>query len=122
MPGISSEAIRQFRREFRVRRGEAERLRQELEREGIDANELRGIVQGLRRLENDADFGDPRGLAELQAEVIQSLKEFEYILRRQLGVDESRELLLTGSDEVPQGYRELVEEYYRMLAEEETPE
>ena len=44
------------------------------------------------------------------------IEEFEYVLRRRLGSEE-RELLLTGSDEVPEAYRALVEEYYRALGE-----
>ncbi|MGD8699972.1 MAG: hypothetical protein PVJ43_11815, partial [Gemmatimonadales bacterium] len=118
-PGFNPGEVRQFRREFRERRGEAERLRDELADEGIDTAELDAIVARLRDLERDRPYGDPRGLAELQAQVIQNLKEFEYVLRRELGAGDSRQLLLTGSDEVPPGYRGLVEEYYRALAEEE---
>ncbi|UCF21278.1 MAG: hypothetical protein JSU87_07825 [Gemmatimonadota bacterium] len=121
MPGMTAEATRQFRREFRERRSEAERLRQQLDRQGLDTDELQGIIRGLRRLENDADFGDPRGLAQLQAEVIQSLKDYEYVLRRRFGREGDRELLLMGSDEVPENYRDLVEAYYRSLAEEKSP-
>ncbi len=115
-PGFTPGDVRQFRREFRERRAEAERLQESLEAQGIDAGELEAIIERLGRLESSRAWGDPRGLAELQAEVIQGLKEFEYVLRRQLGGGE-RELLLTGSDDVPPGYRELVEEYYKALAE-----
>jgi hypothetical protein len=93
-------------------------LREELAGEGIETAELDAIVARLRDLERERPYGDPRGLAELQAQVIQDLKEFEYVLRRELGAGDSRQLLLTGSDEVPPGYRSLVEEYYRALAEE----
>ncbi len=117
-PGFAPGDVRQFRREFRERRAEAEGLRRQLEREGIEADELGSIIDKIRRLERDRLYGDPRGLAELQAEIIQGLKEFEYLLRRELGGAEARELMLTGSDEVPQGYRELVEEYYKALAEQ----
>ncbi len=117
-PGFTPGDVRQFRREFGEQRGEAERLRQELQREGIDASELGAIIDRMRRLESDRPYSDPRGLAELQAQIIRDLKEFEYMLRRELIGNEARELLLSGSDEVPPGYRELVEEYYRSLAEE----
>ncbi len=121
MPGLTADAVRQFRREFRERRNEAESLRQQLDREGLDTEELRGVIRGLRRLENDADFGDPRGLRELQDEIIRGLKEYEFVLRRQFGGEEDRALLLLGSDEVPEEYRDLVEEYYRSLAGKKTP-
>ena len=115
-PGFSPEETRQFQREFGERRSTAERLRESLRGEGVAAEELEGIIQGLRRLENRQAYGDPRGLAELQAAIIRELKDFEYRLSRRLGEQGERELLLTGSDEVPPGYRELVEEYYRALA------
>ncbi len=117
-PGFRPGDARQFRREFGERRGEAERLREELAQEGMDTDDLDAIIARLRQLERERPYGDPRGLAELQAQIIQDLKEFEYALRRELGGGDSRRLLLTGSDEVPPGYRELVEEYYKSLAEQ----
>jgi hypothetical protein len=44
------------------------------------------------------------------------LKEFEFNLRRQLELDDDQRLFLSGSDAVPEGYRELVEQYYRELS------
>lgn len=117
-PGLSPEETRQFQRELRERRQDMEELRRELEGEGIEAGELERIAARLRELERQRTFGAPRGLEELQAAVIQGLKEFEFGLRRQMGLGIDRDLLLTGSDEVPAGYRELVEEYYRALAGE----
>jgi hypothetical protein len=52
----------------------------------------------------------------LQEAVIEGLKEFEYSLRRQLRSDEEGRLYLSGSEDVPRGFRELVEEYYRELS------
>ncbi len=117
-PGFAPGDVRQFRREFGERRRETERLQRALEAEGIDASELDPIIDELRRLENGDAYGDPRGLADLQAQLLRDLKEFEYVLRRELIGGEERELLLSGSDEVPPGYRELVDAYYRALAEE----
>ena len=115
-PRLSRGDVRQFRREFQERREEAERLRQELAEEGIDAGELDAVIERLRQLERERSWGDVRGLSALQTQVILGLKEFEYALRRELGAEGERDLLLSGSDEVPPGYRELVEEYYRSLA------
>ena len=117
-PGFRSGDVRQFQREFGERRAAAERLRDELAAEGIDTEDLEAAVDRLRQLERRRPYGDPRGLAELQAAVIQGLKEFEYTLRRQIQGGDERDLLLSGSDEVPDGYRELVEQYYRDLAEQ----
>ena len=61
-------------------------------------------------------IGEALGIAQLESAVIQGLKEFEFNLRRQLQLDGDQRLFLSGSDAVPDGYRELVEEYYRELA------
>ena len=39
-----------------------------------------------------------------------------HAVRRQFEDSESGRLLLSGLDEVPQGFKELVEEYYRALS------
>ena len=58
---------------------------------------------------------DPLGLAELTGQVADDIKMLEYVLRRE--ADGQRpELQLTGSEELPPGYRAMVEEYYRTLA------
>ena len=106
---------RQLRREFRERAEELRQLGGQLGRQG-GAGELREIEGKLRRLESDEPWGDPRGVEELVADALEDLKMFEYALRRELeGVDPEK-LRLSGSAEVPEGWRELVEEYYRSLA------
>ena len=47
--------------------------------------------------------------------VIQGLKDFEFALRRDLGAEIER-LFLSGSDDVPPEYREMVEKYYESLS------
>jgi hypothetical protein len=73
------------------------------------------VIAGLRALDDQRVYGDAEEIARLQAAVIRGLKEFEYTLRRQLDADDER-LFLSGSDEVPEGYREMVEDYYEALA------
>ena len=90
-------------------------MRQELSRLGVDVSELADVIAGLRALDDQRVYGDADEIARLQAEVIRGLKEFEYTLRRQLDADEER-LFLSGSDDVPDGYREMVEDYYEALA------
>ena len=47
--------------------------------------------------------------------VAESLKRFEFGLRRKVDADKNA-IALTGSDEVPEEFRKLVEQYYRSLA------
>ncbi len=87
-----------------------------MRREGIDVSTLSDVLARLRQLDNRAMFDDPAEIARLQRAAIEGLKEFEYALRRELQGADSDRLLLSGSDEVPEGFKELVEEYYRALS------
>ncbi len=114
--GFRPDDVRQFRGEFRERATELEALRQRMRREGIEVSTLSDVLAGLRRLDSRSVFDDPAEIARLQQAAIEGLKEFEYGLRRRFSGPESDRLLLSGSDEVPQGFKELVEEYYRALS------
>jgi hypothetical protein len=119
--GFGPREARQFRRELRERVGEADALRRELQAEGIDVEDLESIIARLRALDDRLVYGDSGALGRLRTEVIQGLKEFEYALRRELLAGDGQKRILGGSDEVPDGYRELVEEYYKALAEQRRP-
>ncbi len=108
---------RQFRRELRERVGELRDVREQFRRDGIDVSRLDEVLRAMGRWDNSGDPGDPRGLATLENQIIQGVREFEFALRRELlGTDDER-VTLSGSDEVPAEYRQMVEEYYRRLAE-----
>ena len=119
-PRLSPEDVRQFQREFRERGQDARRLRDELRQEGVDVGDLDRAIAGLDRLRTAGDFDDPEELAALQADVLRGLKDFEFALRRELGSQIER-FFLSGSDDVPEEYRELVEAYYRALSEDPPP-
>ena len=61
-------------------------------------------------------YTNPEGLAILQAQALDKLKEFEFGLRKDLGMDGQQQLFLAGSDEAPAGFRSAIEEYYKALA------
>jgi hypothetical protein len=113
---LTAEQIRQFRNEMRQQLGDAQRLRQELSREGLDVTGLDRAIEGMRNLEDERIYGDPIGLERLQAAVTNDLKEFEFGLRRQVLGEQDARPSLSGTDEVPEGFRKLVEEYYRSLS------
>ena len=48
--------------------------------------------------------------------MVDQLKRMEFSLRREVEGETGRNATLSGSDDVPDGYRALVEEYYRALA------
>ncbi|MBI3263739.1 MAG: hypothetical protein HYZ58_11400 [Acidobacteria bacterium] len=109
------EDIRQFRREIQEWSGDAQALRRRLLDEGVSPAELDAILKALRALDAERVYADAEELQRLQTYVLEGLKRFEFKLRRQLG-DAGNQPLLSESDEVPEGFRDLVEEYYRALS------
>ena len=114
--GISASDARQLAREFALRRQNAEALRGELQKQGVKTGELDRAIDELRRLENSPLTGDPQGIDQLQASVIDGLKTFEFSLYRRLGLGDSKSPMLGSNAPVPAEYRAAVEEYYRSLA------
>ncbi len=113
---LDPDAQRQFGRELRERRGELRELRGRFQREGVDVSRLDEIIRALGRYDNPSAISSARALERLETEIIQGLKEFEFALRRQLLAGDEERASLSGSDAVPNEYREMVEEYYRRLA------
>ena len=113
---MSAADARQLAREFALRRQNAESLRGELQKQGIATGELDRAIDELRRLENSPLAGDPQGIDQLQASVIDGLKTFEFSLYRRLGLGDSKSPMLGTRALAPAEYRAAVEEYYRSLA------
>ena len=77
------------------------------------------MLEGLERLQGGS-ITDPRDLALIHEDMLDQLKRIEFGLRREVEGETTRRATLTGSDDVPDGYRALVEEYYRSLARAQT--
>ena len=112
---LGSEDVRQLRREINERAQDAEAIGRALEESGAPSPQAVALAQRLQGLASNRNFKDPLGLAELTGQVANDIKMLEYALRR--ADEENRpELQLMGSEELPPGYRAMVEEYYRTLA------
>jgi hypothetical protein len=107
--------IRQWRGQFREWANDAEALRRQLQQAGVNPRDLDDVLRDLRALDNDRVYVDPKGLEQLQAAAIDKLKRFEFTLRRKADAGNDS-LSLSGSDQVPDGFRQAIEEYYRSLA------
>ena len=99
-----------------MRRANAEELKKELTRQGVDTKDLDQAIDELKRLEGGRGFGDPKALDALQSSVIDGLKTFEFSLYRKLGLGNDKSPSLGARAPVPAEYRADVEEYYRSLA------
>ena len=112
---FTGEQVRQFRGEARQRAADAEALRRLLSQQKIDTKEIDEILKGLRRLDDESAYANPESLARLEQAVTDNIKRFEYTLRRKLDANASQ-VFLSNSDDVPEQYRKLVEQYYRSLS------
>jgi len=81
----------------------------------MDPKELDAILRNLRALDDERVYQDAAELARLQTQVTEGVKRFEYGLRRRLE-GAGNQILLSGSDEVPEQFRKLVEQYYKSLS------
>jgi hypothetical protein len=109
---------RQFQREARERRSEAEALRRELQALGVDARDLDALINTMRALDSARVYTDFDEATRLQGQLVEGFRRFEFNLRRRLGAAGADQLLLSGSDDTPAAYRKLVEDYYRALAKD----
>jgi hypothetical protein len=109
---------RQFQREARERRTEAETLRRELQALGVDARDLDALINNMRALDSARAYTDFDEAARLQTQLAEGFRRFEFELRRRLGAAGADQLLLGGSDDTPAAYKKLVEDYYRALAKD----
>ena len=114
----------QLQRELDRRVEDAEALRRELT--GIGAAGDRGsdqlgqVVSALRGLNPDRLTGDPRGMEILEAEVLDTLRQLEFEIRRALLGGSGADVLTGSEDRAPEAYQEMVEEYFRALSRRPT--
>ena len=114
---MTSQDIRQFRNQASQMANDLQNLRRQLQGAGVDPKNLQSIdevVKGLRSLDNDRAYADTKGL-QTEAQALDTLKKVEYDMRRKLDTS-NQQLFLSGSDEVPAKYKDLVDQYYRALS------
>ena len=117
--GFDDGVVRQLRREAGERRLQAEALRDRLAEAGVPAESLEGLINVIDRfrdLEAPGIYGDPRALSELQRGLVESLRELDFDVRRHFAAENREGPMVAGSGDVPEGYQDLVEEYFRSLA------
>lgn len=108
---------RQLRGEVQVRLRDARDLRETLRQQGVEVPQ--GLDDGiayLERLQGDRLTGDPRDLANLQAQALESLKRAEFDLWLRIGGGEGGRPAVGDPSRVPPRFRQMVEEYYKAIA------
>ena len=74
------------------------------------------MIGALRQLDREDVYLDMAELNRLQSQIVEGLKQLEFVLRREMEGEGQDRVFVSGSDEVPTGFRRLVEEYYRALS------
>jgi len=116
-PGaFTTEDLRQAERELSQRRQDLDALRRELRREGMDTSDVDRLLRQMGDLDLLGLNKDPLALESLRRDIVEGLRQFEYRLWRELRGADTERVYLGNSDQVPPGYRELVDEYFRKLA------
>jgi hypothetical protein len=87
-----------------------------LQQQGRDVRELTQLIERLRALESGRVFNDAEELARLRGAVVQGFKEFEFNLRRQVVGVEADRPALGGNQNVPAGYRDMIDRYFKSLS------
>ncbi len=82
-----------------------------------EVGDLSAIIEAMQLLDDTRVYQDADELARLQTFVLEELKRLEYRLRREVDGD-SEELFLAGSEQVPSEFRDLIDEYFKSLAEQ----
>jgi hypothetical protein len=92
-------------------------LRRELREQGRDVAALDRLLGQLRGLNGAMGSNATAGeIAGLRASVVEGFKAYEFALRRELEGGDKERLLLGRSGDVPPGFKQMVEEYYKSLA------
>jgi hypothetical protein len=91
-------------------------LRRDLQALGVDVKDLDAVIGALAALDSTRVYTDADEITRLRGQLSESLRRFEFALRRELGAGAADQLFLSGADEAPEAYRKMIEDYYRALA------
>ncbi len=73
-------------------------------------------MEAMETLQDPSAYGDLPQIEALQERIREDLKRLEFLLRRDVEGDKTGRAALTGTDDVPAGFRKMVEEYFKNLA------
>ena len=112
----SDEDMRQLRREFQQRMGDASELRRLMDRNSTSLQNLDQVIEALRRLDSSRNFNDPEEIARLKG-AIDTLRSVEADLARDLSrLTQKDKYFYSDDNQAPSSYKKLVDEYYKALA------
>jgi hypothetical protein len=112
--GFRNEDERQLSREIQQRLTDAESLRDLIDRNSTQTENLDRVIESVRRA--GVDYNNPERIAGLKG-AIDLLHQVETDLSRQLDQLTQKDKYFFGEDnEAPDSYQKLVDEYYKAIA------
>jgi hypothetical protein len=85
---------------------------------GIAAGDIKPVLDKIRELAQLQNNRDTSASTELHDYALNALMELEFKLRKQLRSPEYPELLISGSTEIADDYKEMVADYFRELSQQ----
>ena len=111
--------VRQLTREWEQRLRDVQDIRDQLGRNNPLRGDLNRIMDAIRQRMEQHYPGDPAEIEALRREIIDPFRSIELELSRELQLLIGKENIRAAHDEeIPAGYKRLVEEYYKKLSNE----
>ena len=110
--------MRQLANTARNLGNDAADVRRQLQQAGVAAKDLAPIddvVKALRDLSDAKNLQNPKGLQDLYSTAVEKFKVLEFEIRKRVDTT-NEQLFLSGSDDVPPAFRNLIQEYYKSLS------
>ena len=95
---------------------QADELKRRLLTQGVASGDIDPVLTKINQLSQSPDGGDINTTADLHDQALSALMELEYKLRNSHSADDFPELLISESQELPEGYEDMVADYYRELS------
>jgi hypothetical protein len=110
--------VRQWANQARELANDAAEVRRQLQAAGLPQGALQPVdevAKALRALGDEKNYGDPEALQRLYGTALDKFKALEFEIRKRVDTT-NEQLFLSGSDEAPPKYKNLIQEYYRTLS------
>ena len=80
-----------------------------------DQQVLNEVANALQGMSKEGAYHDPLGMQQLMSTTLDKLRKFDLDLRKRLDTSNDQ-LFLSGSEDVPAGFKSLVDEYSKALS------
>ena len=98
---------------------QAGELKRRLLTQGVSSGDIDPVLAMINQLSQLKDGGDITAPADLHDQALKALMELEYQLRKKHSTDDYPELLISEPIQLPEGYKDMVADYFRELSSPE---